>query len=488
MTATAWSPEGTPTWKCTPWIIIRRAGHWILSTSRAYRSSSVRRRRFQLENGCTPVPISARCRRRRIGWSSATVAARSAWASAGVAHTPVISSRVDWKSSWWIRGCAPPGYPVPASARTSGAAHSSSSVSSWTSPISISTPRVWAGELVKGISMASSGVGTRDGAQARATTLLDVVPDPVGSAVAHGGPGSAAVAAGSVATARAGAEVARRRRQRGGRRAGRHVRRDGRRAGRRLVGRWRVPHGAPPRRRGPRARLLRRHSRAAGCRSRSSTCTSCRWTSSTRAPSRPSTSAWARSRSRACWPGSSPPTTSSPASRWRRSSPRPGGTPPTVSSWNRPRAILTGLIRELVGLSPESRRLVQRDGRWLVAGDLIRNPDLARFLDLLADGTVTSIESAPFAAPLLAAMRQGGLVTAADLDGLPGDPPRSRGRRARRPPVLHQPAAVVRRLDHRRHPRPPRRRSTPTTRAAGSGSWRRSWRPRSTGAAGRPRR
>jgi gamma-glutamyltranspeptidase/glutathione hydrolase len=34
-----------------------------------------------------------------------------------------------------------------------------------------------------------------------------VVPDPVGSAVALGGPGSAAVAAGSAATARAGAEA-----------------------------------------------------------------------------------------------------------------------------------------------------------------------------------------------------------------------------------------------------------------------------------------
>ena len=37
-------------------------------------------------------------------------------------------------------------------------------------------------------------------------------------------------------------------------------------------------------------------------------------------------------------------------------------------------------------------------------------------LDLLADGTVSSIESAAFASPLLAAMRRGGLVTAADLD------------------------------------------------------------------------
>jgi gamma-glutamyltranspeptidase/glutathione hydrolase len=78
--------------------------------------------------------------------------------------------------------------------------------------------------------------------------------------------------------------------------------------------------------------------------------------------------------------------------------------------------ILTGLVRELVGLSPESRRLMERDGRWLTTGDVVVNPDLARFLDLVADGSVTSIESAPFAGPLLAAMRSGGLVTAADLD------------------------------------------------------------------------
>jgi gamma-glutamyltranspeptidase/glutathione hydrolase len=78
--------------------------------------------------------------------------------------------------------------------------------------------------------------------------------------------------------------------------------------------------------------------------------------------------------------------------------------------------ILTGLVRELVGLSPESRRLMERDGRWLTTGDVVVNPDLALFLDLVADGSVSSIESAPFAGPLLAAMRQGGLVTAADLD------------------------------------------------------------------------
>ncbi len=78
--------------------------------------------------------------------------------------------------------------------------------------------------------------------------------------------------------------------------------------------------------------------------------------------------------------------------------------------------ILTGLVRELVGLSPESRRLVERDGRWLTTGDLVRNPDLAGFLDMVADGTISSIESAAFAGPLLEAMAHGGMVTAADLD------------------------------------------------------------------------
>ncbi|MCU0284309.1 MAG: gamma-glutamyltransferase [Candidatus Nanopelagicales bacterium] len=79
-------------------------------------------------------------------------------------------------------------------------------------------------------------------------------------------------------------------------------------------------------------------------------------------------------------------------------------------------ALILDLVRELVALSPESRALVERDGRWLGSGDLARNPELADFLDLVADGSVSSIESAAFARPLLGAMAQGGLVTAADLD------------------------------------------------------------------------
>ncbi len=77
--------------------------------------------------------------------------------------------------------------------------------------------------------------------------------------------------------------------------------------------------------------------------------------------------------------------------------------------------VLTGMVRELVGLSAESRELVQRDGSWLTTGDLLTNPGLARFLDLLAEGSVTSLTSAGLAEPLMQAMAEGGLVTMADL-------------------------------------------------------------------------
>ncbi|MGB8021780.1 MAG: gamma-glutamyltransferase [Candidatus Nanopelagicales bacterium] len=78
--------------------------------------------------------------------------------------------------------------------------------------------------------------------------------------------------------------------------------------------------------------------------------------------------------------------------------------------------VIGSLSRELLTLSPGSRALFERDGRWLLAGDLIANHDLAVFLDRIADGDVTSVESTPFAAPLLDAMDPGGLVTAADLE------------------------------------------------------------------------
>ena len=76
---------------------------------------------------------------------------------------------------------------------------------------------------------------------------------------------------------------------------------------------------------------------------------------------------------------------------------------------------ITDLTRTLVALTPESRRLVERDGRWLTTGDLVLNPDLGRFLQRLADGEVTSLQSAPIAGPLLELMSGGGLITSADL-------------------------------------------------------------------------
>ena len=102
--------------------------------------------------------------------------------------------------------------------------------------------------------------------------------------------------------------------------------------------------------------------------------------------------------------------------------------------------ILTGLVRELVGLSPESRRLMERDGRWLTTGDLVLNPDLAGFLDLVADGSITSLESADLAGPLMQAMAGGGLVTVADLDAYQ---------------VIHRDPVVAERAGHRFYTNPP---------------------------------
>lgn len=75
------------------------------------------------------------------------------------------------------------------------------------------------------------------------------------------------------------------------------------------------------------------------------------------------------------------------------------------------------LIKEMVALTPESRSLIEREGRWLAAGDNIVNPRLAAFLDRLIAGDVTSLTSAPIAEPLLEVMSDGGLITAADLAG-----------------------------------------------------------------------
>ena len=54
--------------------------------------------------------------------------------------------------------------------------------------------------------------------------------------------------------------------------------------------------------------------------------------------------------------------------------------------------------------------VVQRDGRWLTTGDVVLNPDLASFLDLVADGSVSALESGPFAGPVLQAMAVGSLT------------------------------------------------------------------------------
>ncbi len=77
--------------------------------------------------------------------------------------------------------------------------------------------------------------------------------------------------------------------------------------------------------------------------------------------------------------------------------------------------VMLALVRDLMALTPPGRALVERDGRWLGEGDTLTNPELAAFLDRLGDGAITSLESAPFAGPLLSAMADGGLVTAADL-------------------------------------------------------------------------
>ncbi len=83
---------------------------------------------------------------------------------------------------------------------------------------------------------------------------------------------------------------------------------------------------------------------------------------------------------------------------------------------NEPKQVVfTELIRDLVVLSPESLALFARDGRFLAEGDLIHNPDLATFLTKVATGEVTGQTSPAFADPLLTAMVNGGLVTARDL-------------------------------------------------------------------------
>lgn len=107
---------------------------------------------------------------------------------------------------------------------------------------------------------------------------------------------------------------------------------------------------------------------------------------------------------------------------------------------DRSQQVIAELIRDLMALTPESRSLIQRDGRWLGEGDLVRNPGLARFLGLVADGSVTSQLSDPFAGPLLELMAGGGLVTAQDLQAYR---------------VIARPARTAVRQGHLVHTNPP---------------------------------
>lgn len=74
------------------------------------------------------------------------------------------------------------------------------------------------------------------------------------------------------------------------------------------------------------------------------------------------------------------------------------------------------LVREIMSLTRECRDLITVEGRYASAGDRIHNPDLARFLALVGDGTVDSLTSPAFADPLLDLMgHTAGHVTGADL-------------------------------------------------------------------------
>lgn len=73
------------------------------------------------------------------------------------------------------------------------------------------------------------------------------------------------------------------------------------------------------------------------------------------------------------------------------------------------------LLEDILTLTPEGRGIFRRDGRLLHAGDRLTNPELADFLDALADGRVPDLGAV--AGQLDAAMRAGqGAVTRADLD------------------------------------------------------------------------
>jgi gamma-glutamyltranspeptidase/glutathione hydrolase len=79
-------------------------------------------------------------------------------------------------------------------------------------------------------------------------------------------------------------------------------------------------------------------------------------------------------------------------------------------------ADVLGLLRNIVTLTPEGRRIFAPFGDLVRAGDRLRNPELADFLGLLATGAVRDLSGV--ADQLDEAMQQGGgSVTRADLDG-----------------------------------------------------------------------
>lgn len=75
------------------------------------------------------------------------------------------------------------------------------------------------------------------------------------------------------------------------------------------------------------------------------------------------------------------------------------------------------LVHDIFMASPEGRALVRRpDGTPVQAGDPARLPDYAHTLEMIADGTITGMSSPALARPILETMAQsGGLITAEDL-------------------------------------------------------------------------
>lgn len=87
------------------------------------------------------------------------------------------------------------------------------------------------------------------------------------------------------------------------------------------------------------------------------------------------------------------------------------------TAWEFMQVHILKLIRGIFEAEPIGRDLVQRpDGSPVQEGDLIRLPDYAHTLSLIANGAVTGLRSPALSEPLLRLMaRDGGLVTAEDL-------------------------------------------------------------------------